>query len=140
MGEIVYAGGKQTEGNIEILVVKEVTQSYLTKLWNRDEFKEQEENKKVSFVNILSRYFTYIVLTIAAATAVYWQINDPSRMWPAVTAIFIIACPCALFLSIHSPMVTYSEYLAEIIYISGMHKLLKKWPGLHILFLIKPVH
>jgi len=99
MGEIVYAGGKQTEGNIEILVVKEVTQSYLTKLWNRDEFKEQEENKKVSFVNILSRYFTYIVLTIAAATAVYWQINDPSRMWPAVTAIFIIACPCALFLS-----------------------------------------
>ena len=71
MGEIVYAGGKQTEGNIEILVVKEVTQSYLTKLWNRDEFKEQEENKKVSFVNILSRYFTYIVLTIAAATAVY---------------------------------------------------------------------
>ena len=80
MGEIVYAGGKQTEGNIEILVVKEVTQSYLTKLWNRDEFKEQEENKKVSFVNILSRYFTYIVLTIAAATAVYWQINDPSRM------------------------------------------------------------
>ena len=35
VGEIVYAGGKQTEGNIEILVVKEVAQSYLTKLWNQ---------------------------------------------------------------------------------------------------------
>ncbi|MBL7722576.1 MAG: heavy metal translocating P-type ATPase metal-binding domain-containing protein [Chitinophagaceae bacterium] len=99
MGEIVYAGGKQTEGNIEILVVKEVTQSYLTKLWNRDEFKNTVETKNVSFVHLLSRYFTYIILAIAAATAVYWQLNDPANMWPAVTAIFIIACPCALFLS-----------------------------------------
>lgn len=99
MGEIVYAGGKQTEGNIEILVVKEVTQSYLTKLWNRDEFKEQEEINTQSFVHLLSRYFTYIVLAIAAATVVYWQFHDPSRVWPAMTSIFIIACPCALFLS-----------------------------------------
>ena len=99
VGELVYAGGKQTEGNIEILVVKEVAQSYLTKLWNRDEFKKQEQPKSVSFVHLLSRYFTYIVLSIALATAVYWQINDPARLWPAVTSIFIIACPCALLLS-----------------------------------------
>jgi len=99
VGEIVYAGGKQTEGNIEILVVKEVTQSYLTKLWNKDEMKKETHPKNVSFVHLLSRWFTYIVLTIAAATAIYWQINDPSKLWPAVTAIFIIACPCALLLS-----------------------------------------
>ncbi|MBL7740784.1 MAG: heavy metal translocating P-type ATPase metal-binding domain-containing protein [Chitinophagaceae bacterium] len=99
VGEIVYAGGKQTEGNIEILVVKEVAQSYLTKLWNRDELKKQEEAKSVSFVHLLSRYFTYIVFTVAASTAVYWGINDSSKIWPAVTAIFIIACPCALLLS-----------------------------------------
>ncbi|MBL7707811.1 MAG: heavy metal translocating P-type ATPase metal-binding domain-containing protein, partial [Chitinophagaceae bacterium] len=99
VGELVYAGGKQTEGNIEILVVKEVAQSYLTKLWNRDEFKKQEQAKSVSFVHLLSRYFTYIVLTIALVTGIYWQLNDPSKLWPAVTAIFIIACPCALLLS-----------------------------------------
>jgi Cu+-exporting ATPase len=99
VGEIVYAGGKQTEGNIEILVVKEVTQSYLTKLWNKDEMKRDSDAKSVSFVHLLSRYFTYIVLTIAAVTAIYWKINDPERIWPAVTAIFIIACPCALLLS-----------------------------------------
>ncbi len=104
VGEIVYAGGKQTEGNIEILVVKEVAQSYLTKLWNRDDpmaggFRKQEQAKSVSFVHLLSRYFTYIIFTIAAATAVYWGVNDTHKLWPAVTAIFIIACPCALLLS-----------------------------------------
>ena len=98
VGELVYAGGKQTEGNIEILAVKEVAQSYLTRLWNREEFR-QEETKSVSFVHLLSRYFTYIVLSIALATAIYWNINDASRIWPAVTSIFIIACPCALLLS-----------------------------------------
>ena len=99
VGELVYAGGKQTAGNIEILVVKEVAQSYLTKLWNHDEFKKTAGNKSVSFVHLLSRYFTYIVLAIALFTSIYWEINDPSKLWPAVTAIFIIACPCALLLS-----------------------------------------
>ena len=98
VGELVYAGGKQTEGNIELLVVKEVTQSYLTRLWNREGFTLNEE-KPVSFVHLLSRYFTYIILATALITGIYWQFNDPARLWPAVSAIFIIACPCALLLS-----------------------------------------
>ena len=98
-GELLYAGGKQTGGNIEILVVKEVAQSYLTSLWSRDELKSGATDRHVSFVHLLSRYFAYIIFVIASATALYWKVNDPSEIWPAVTAIFIIACPCALLLS-----------------------------------------
>lgn len=96
IGEMVYAGGKQTGGNIEVLVVKEVTQSYLTGLWNRN---DRHEEKGQSFVHRVSKYFTIAVFAIALVTAVYWQIHDPAKIWPAVTAIFIIACPCALLLS-----------------------------------------
>src|SRR5690606_34173378 len=42
MGEMVYAGGRQTAGNIEILTVKEVAQSYLTRLWNRSDRREEK--------------------------------------------------------------------------------------------------
>ena len=98
IGELVYAGGKQTGGNIEVLVVKEVAQSYLTSLWNRDELKH-DTVKPVSFVHLLSRWFTYLVFAIALVTAIYWFLHDASRVWTAVTAIFIIACPCALLLS-----------------------------------------
>src|SRR5690606_13331879 len=59
MGEMLYAGGKQTGAAIEVLVVKEVAQSYLTRLWNRDTFSNNKE--KNSFVDILSKYFTVIV-------------------------------------------------------------------------------
>ncbi|HEY8399050.1 MAG TPA: heavy metal translocating P-type ATPase metal-binding domain-containing protein [Flavihumibacter sp.] len=98
VGEIIYAGGKQTAGNIEVLTVKEVAQSYLTRLWNQNE-KIPAEGKGVSFVHLLSRYFTYIVFTISALTALWWGFHDPSKIWPTVTAILIIACPCALLLS-----------------------------------------
>ncbi len=99
MGEIVYAGGKQIGSNIEILVIKEVAQSYLTKLWNREELKLEKNSSKASFVHLLSRYFTWVVLSIAAIAAIYWYVNDPQKIWNSVTAVMIIACPCALLLS-----------------------------------------
>jgi Cu+-exporting ATPase len=99
MGEIVYAGGKQIGSNVELLVIKEVAQSYLTKLWNRDELKDNKKNNEKSFVHLVSRYFTWIVLTIAAIAAVYWAFNDATKIWNSVTAVMIIACPCALLLS-----------------------------------------
>lgn len=98
VGEIVYAGGRQMGSNIEVLTIKEVAQSYLTSLWNRDEL-QKKDDRNVSFVHLLSQYFTWVVLLIAVVTAAVWAVKDPSRIWPSVTAILIIACPCALLLA-----------------------------------------
>ncbi|OQP61010.1 ATPase [Niastella vici] len=99
MGEMVYAGGKQTGGAMEILVIKEVAQSYLTRLWSADTFKKNNETKSVSFVHLLSRYFTWILFTIAAIAATYWAFTDSHKVWNVITAVLIVACPCALLLS-----------------------------------------
>lgn len=99
MGEMVYAGGKQTGGAMEILVIKEVAQSYLTRLWSADTFKKNNEAKSTSFVHLLSRYFTVILFTIAAIAATWWAFTDSSKVWNVITAVLIVACPCALLLS-----------------------------------------
>jgi P-type Cu+ transporter len=99
IGEIVYAGGKQTSGAIELEVVKEVSQSYLTQLWNNEAFNTNKEEVKVSFIHKISRYFTYILFSIAITAAIYWAFNDVSKIWGAVTSVLIVACPCALLLS-----------------------------------------
>jgi P-type Cu+ transporter len=99
IGEIIYAGGKQTGEIIELEIIKDVSQGYLTGLWNKDTFKNKTEEKHVSFVHALARNFTYILLLLAAATSVYWWFNDPSVILNAVSAMLIIACPCALLLS-----------------------------------------
>lgn len=96
MGELLYAGGKQTGGVMELLVMKEVAQSYLTKLWNNS---EQQTEPEHSFINAISRYFTWIVFGISAVAAMYWSFYDSSKAWNVVTTILIVACPCALLLS-----------------------------------------
>lgn len=99
MGEIVYAGGRQMDGDIEVLVIKEVAQSYLTKLWNNQADKTSKPSEQHTFVHLLSKYFTWVVLAIAFMAAVYWQFYNPSLILPSVTAVLIVACPCALLLS-----------------------------------------
>ncbi len=99
IGEIVYAGGKQTSGAIELEVIKEVSQSYLTQLWNNEAFKEKKEEVKVSFIHKVSRYFTYALFSVALVAAIYWSIYDSSKVWNAITSVLIVACPCALLLS-----------------------------------------
>lgn len=98
IGEIIYAGGKQLHGNIELMVIKKVSQSYLTSLWNRDVFKQEKKENK--FVHMLSRYFTFIILGIASVAGFYWYMQGRTDyMWNSLTTILIIACPCALLLS-----------------------------------------
>ena len=44
IGDKLYAGGKQSDGAIEVEVLKTVQQSYLTKLWSKDAFTKQQKN------------------------------------------------------------------------------------------------
>lgn len=100
-GTIIYAGGKQLGADIELLTVKEVAQSYLTGLWNKEHQQDDaaiKAHEAQSFVHKLATNFTWIVLGIALLTGIYWY-HDPAKIWPSVTAILIIACPCALLLT-----------------------------------------
>lgn len=98
VGEIIYAGGKQLGQKLELVVIKKVSQSYLTNLWNKDVFKE--EKKEADFLHNVSNYFTAIVFLISALAAIYWwNKGETTTMWNALTTILIIACPCALLLS-----------------------------------------
>jgi Cu+-exporting ATPase len=97
-GELIYAGGKQSGSAIELEIVNEVSQSYITQLWNNDIFKNKKNAEK-SFIHPWSKYFTLALFSVAISAAVYWANNDPAKIWPAVTAVLIVACPCSLLLS-----------------------------------------
>ncbi|MFZ1530009.1 MAG: heavy metal translocating P-type ATPase metal-binding domain-containing protein [Ferruginibacter sp.] len=97
-GEIMYAGGKVISGNLEMVSVASFNQSNFTKLWNNKAFKNEQNDRK-AFTTVLSQYFSLIVFAIAASAFVYWQLNDASRAWNALTAVLIVACPCSLLLS-----------------------------------------
>ena len=100
LGELVYAGGRQLNGVIELEVVKEVSQSYLTQLWNNDTFLKKSESGFENFTNKVGKYFTLTVLLIAAISTGYWMQQSTATALNVLTAVLIVACPCALALSI----------------------------------------
>jgi Cu+-exporting ATPase len=116
-GDLIYAGGRQKGSMIELEVVKEVSQSYLTQLWNNDQYvKRQDESGFQQLVNRISHYFTFVILGVSLLALAYWLFQkDPLRGWNAFTAVLIIACPCALAIS--SPFT-----LGNILRIFGRHR------------------
>ncbi len=99
LGEIIYAGGRQVGGTIELEVCKSVSQSYLTQLWNSEHFTKSNSGKMQSFQTQVSKYFTMVLLAVAITSGLYWLIHDPALSMDAFTSVLIIACPCALALS-----------------------------------------
>ena len=101
-GDDIFAGGKQMGDAIELKILKKVEQSYLTQLWNQKAFdKEEEDNGSLkALTDRLSQVFIFIIIIIALITATAWYFIDPSNIINIVTAVLIVACPCALALSI----------------------------------------
>lgn len=98
-GEMIYAGGRQKSGLIELEVIKEVSQSYLTQLWNNDTFNKKSESQFTNFSNTISKYFTIVVILIAVIAGAIWYPISSFTAINVFTSVLIVACPCALALS-----------------------------------------
>lgn len=98
-GEFIYAGGRQVGSSIELVVEKEVEQSYLTQLWNQKSTRDEISHLK-THVNMVSHYFTIVILVIAFTAFFYWLQKDISTAVYVFSSVLIIACPCALALTV----------------------------------------
>ncbi len=96
-------------------VLNTISQSYLTQLWSSDIFNNKNEITLKSITDSISKYFTITILTIALFAGIYWYYYNPSMAFNVVTAVLIIACPCALALS--APFA-----LGNMLRIFGYHK------------------
>ena len=115
-GEIIYAGGRQVGESIELEVIKDVSQSYLTQLWNNSVFQKDKSYFGVgTYADKVGSYFISVTLLIALGALVYWVPRDTDMAIKAFTSVLVIACPCALSLS--TPFT-----LSNTLRIFGRHK------------------
>jgi Cu+-exporting ATPase len=106
VGDILYAGGRQKGERLELIVQKPVSQSYLTQLWNDEAFIKEKVMPTTELANLFSKYFTAITFTIAIVAGLYWAVFQPSLFLNSITAVLMVACPCALTLSLPFTMST----------------------------------
>jgi P-type Cu+ transporter len=97
-GDVIYAGGRQVGSALTIELTDVVENSYLTRLWNNPIFKKKVSVK--DFSNTVSKYFTLFILVLAAVSGFVWMQIDSTQVAFIITSILIVACPCAIALSI----------------------------------------
>ncbi len=133
-GDIIYAGGRQMNGLIELVVCKEVSQSYLTSLWNNPIF--HEDKRLENQTDVLSKYFTLVVLVIGSLAGMYWYgRGELQTMWNAITTVLIVACPCALLLASNYTNGSILNVFAQNkFYLRSANVIEKLWYIDHIVF------
>lgn len=99
-GDQLYAGGRQLGGQIRIEINRPISNSYLTRLWDQEAFRTDKEKQQVLTTNKVGKYFTLTILTIALASLLFWLPRDTGMAVNVFTAVLIIACPCAIALSV----------------------------------------
>lgn len=99
-GELIYAGGRHFGAPVRITVHKEVESSYLTSLWNQDSMKKESTSATTSVIKKIGISFTWIIFGVAFLAGLYWAFYDASKVMEVVTAVLIVACPCASALAV----------------------------------------
>lgn len=98
VGGTIKAGGRQRGAAIELEVLRTFADSRLKQLWAEQETAHGRPAMP-RLIDALARRFTLAVLLISVGAGLYWWGRDPAQVWPVVTAVLIVACPCALALS-----------------------------------------
>jgi Cu+-exporting ATPase len=99
VGEMIYAGGRQVGNRVELEVVKPVSQSYLTQLWNSNTYDKHSKDLTTA-QTAFNQYFSVGLVALATAVLAYWLWRGETHIaFNAFTSVLIIACPCALALS-----------------------------------------
>jgi P-type Cu+ transporter len=98
VGDTIRAGGRQRGAAIELEVVRPFQQSHLKRLWEEHTGHGQRPAMPKMIDNV-ARRFTIAVILISVVAGFYWWGKDPAMVWPVVTAVLIVACPCALALA-----------------------------------------
>ncbi|MEO9802159.1 MAG: heavy metal translocating P-type ATPase metal-binding domain-containing protein [Reichenbachiella sp.] len=134
-GSKIFAGGKIKGPATRMTVIKQVSQSYLTQLWNHASFEESTTTNAPSLIDKISQYFTPIVLFIAVAAGGYWWVADESKVLFVVSSVLIVACPCALALATPFALgATMNVLGSHKMYLKGSHVIEKIWRIKKIVF------
>lgn len=99
IGDKIYAGGRQVGESIQLEVIRSLNQSKLTRLWSEYAEKKNQSTTFSKLTDQVSQWFTPAILIIALLSGLYhWQYGI-GRAFEVISAVLIVACPCALALS-----------------------------------------
>ncbi len=99
LGDSVYAGTINGDGNITIEVQHAGQHSFLSQLIRISEYSQAHKPKLAQLSDKIAQYFVAVILLTAIATAIYWQQHMPHEAFWITLSVLVATCPCALSLA-----------------------------------------
>ena len=96
-GQTVFAGARLESAPADFVLSGRADQSYLSSLWAHNG--ESAARPQANLSDQISRYFTPAILGIALLAGIFWWPAGAGPALQVVTAVLIVACPCALALA-----------------------------------------
>jgi len=99
-GNQVYSGGKLLSDKARLKVKSGVDNSRLAEIWRESASEKTNANPQEELIKTVSKYFLICIIVIAIIAGISWYFIDASKSLFVMTSVLIVACPCALALSL----------------------------------------
>lgn len=99
IGDKVFAGTINSDGNLTVEVKQASTNSFLSQLIRLSESAQAHKPKIAQLSDKIAQYFVALILFTATGTAIYWQQHLPSEAFWITLSVLVATCPCALSLA-----------------------------------------
>ncbi|MBA6349093.1 heavy metal translocating P-type ATPase [Colwellia sp. BRX8-9] len=99
IGDTVFAGTINGDGNINVEVKQASEHSFLSQLIRLSESSQAHKPKLAKLSDKIAQYFVAVILLTAIGTAFYWQQHLPEEAFWITLSVLVATCPCALSLA-----------------------------------------
>jgi Cu2+-exporting ATPase len=113
-GELIRGGSVNIGEPLTLVAAATVSDSTLAAIVALQERAQGERPRLVQLADRAASWFVGTILVLAVLTAVLWWNVDPVRAFPAVLAVLVVTCPCALSLAMPVALAAATSRLARL--------------------------
>jgi Cu2+-exporting ATPase len=113
-GERIRSGTVNLGAPLTLLALATVSDSALASMVKLLERAQSSRPQLARAADRAATWFVAVILLLAVVTAVAWWFVDPLRAFPAVLAVLVVTCPCALSLATPAALAAATTRLARL--------------------------
>lgn len=131
----VYAGTINIEQPVRVQVTAIGQDQLVSEIIRLQESASNNKPKVALYVDSISNYFTWTILTVAALTYIVWKIYWPEDAFWVTLSVLVATCPCALALATPTAVTCATGIFTRIGVIARKPGVFEKLPLIdHVVF------
>jgi Cu2+-exporting ATPase len=113
VGEKIRGGSVNLGDPLMLVATAPATSSTLANIVTLLERAQRDRPRIAHTADRVASWFVSVILVLAATTALLWWKYDPAQAFPAVLAVLVVSCPCALSLATPAALAAATTRLAR---------------------------